>query len=414
MLRLHVFFWLFVGIILTGPSVWAQEQDNPLKVYLECPDCNNSLIIQEVDIVDYVRDPNLADIHIFVTRTTSGSGGRNYTLSFFGKKSFIGQDHSFDYSALPTQSTTNDQEVLVEKVKLGLVPFLIKTSFADQLALNVKQPAERKKKNDVQLEDKWRFWVFEVFANGSMNKESSKNSFNIRYGANADRITQMWRVRINSNFSSSEDNFINDSIIITSNQSSSYISASAVKSINNHWSAGVFTSTNSATYNNIERGIGFFPALEYSLLPYKDAIRKEITFAYRAGYLYRDYLDETVYGKLGENLWRQSLDINVRIRQPWGSIFAGIEGSNYFHDWEKNRLDLDARINLRIFNGLSVRFAGNFELINDQLSLPKGDLSLTDILLQQRQLATDHELYLSLGVSYTFGSIYNNVVNTRL
>ena len=81
MLRLHVFFWLFAGIILAGPSVLAQEQDNPLKVYLECPDCNNSLIIQEVDIVDYVRDPNLADIHIFVTRTTSGSGGRNYTLS---------------------------------------------------------------------------------------------------------------------------------------------------------------------------------------------------------------------------------------------------------------------------------------------------------------------------------------------
>ena len=48
-------------------------------------------------------------------------------------------------------------------------------------------------------------------------------------------------------------------------------------SINNHWSAGIFTSLNSATYNNIELGAGIFPALEYSLLPYKEAIRKEIT-----------------------------------------------------------------------------------------------------------------------------------------
>jgi hypothetical protein len=405
---LNIFLLFFLS-----PAV-GQNTDTPLKVFLECPDCNNGLIIQEVDVVDYVRDQNLADIHIFVTRVQSGSGGRNYTLSFIGKKAFSGQEHSFDYAALPTQSRIQDQEVLVEKIKLGLVPFLIKTSFADRLNLSLAKAPEKEENKNAQLEDRWSFWVFEVFANGRMNRESRRNSFNIRYGADADRITQMWRIRLNSNFSFQEDNFIGDSTVFTSFRRSSFASGSVVKSINNHWSAGFFTSANSATFDNIETGIGIFPALEYSFLPYEEAMRKEITIAYRTGYLFRDYIEETVYGKMGEHLWRQSLDINVRIRQPWGSVFAGIEGSNFFHDWEKNRLELDARVNLRIFNGLAVRFSGNFELINDQLSLPKGDFSLEDILLQQRQLDTDYDLFLSVGVSYTFGSIYNNVINTRL
>jgi hypothetical protein len=69
---------------------------------------------------------------------------------------------------------------------------------------------------------------------------------------------------------------------------------------------------------------------------------------------------------------------------------------------------------LRIVKGLSLRFSSGFELIHDQLYLAKGDASLEELLLQQRQLATTYEFSSSVGLSYTFGSIYNNVVNTRL
>jgi len=48
------------------------------------------------------------------------------------------------------------------------------------------------------------------------------------------------------------------------------------------------------------------------------------------------------------------------------------------------------------------------------VSLPKGDASLEEVLLGKRQLATTYGIYISAGISYSFGSIYNNVVNTRL
>src|SRR3990170_985980 len=47
------------------------------------------------------------------------------------------------------------------------------------------------------------------------------------------------------------------------------------------------------------------------------------------------------------------------------------------------------------------------------LSLPAGDRSAEEVLLLRRQLATTHRYSLGFGISYQFGSIYNNVVNPR-
>lgn len=54
------------------------------------------------------------------------------------------------------------------------------------------------------------------------------------------------------------------------------------------------------------------------------------------------------------------------------------------------------------------------EKIHDQIYLPKGDLTIDEILLRRKQLATTYDIRYRLGVRFTFGSIYNNVVNRRL
>jgi hypothetical protein len=69
---------------------------------------------------------------------------------------------------------------------------------------------------------------------------------------------------------------------------------------------------------------------------------------------------------------------------------------------------------MRVFKGFSVRFLENLEFIHDQISLPAGDASLEDLLLQQKQIATEFESGLSLGVTYTFGYEFNNIINKRL
>ena len=50
----------------------------------------------------------------------------------------------------------------------------------------------------------------------------------------------------------------------------------------------------------------------------------------------------------------------------------------------------------------------------NQINLPKGEASVEDLLLRQRQISTSFQNRISMGISYTFGSIFNNIVNNRL
>ncbi len=63
--------------------------------------------------------------------------------------------------------------------------------------------------------------------------------------------------------------------------------------------------------------------------------------------------------------------------------------------------------------GLSVFMHGSISRIRDRLFLPAGEVEEEDILLRTRRLPTDFEYAFTLGFSYTFGSIFNNIVNPR-
>jgi hypothetical protein len=51
--------------------------------------------------------------------------------------------------------------------------------------------------------------------------------------------------------------------------------------------------------------------------------------------------------------------------------------------------------------------------VRDQISLRAGGASDEEVLTRQRQLATNFDYSASVGLSYTFGSVYSDVVNTR-
>ena len=51
-------------------------------------------------------------------------------------------------------------------------------------------------------------------------------------------------------------------------------------------------------------------------------------------------------------------------------------------------------------------------VILDQIYLPRRDAIDEEILVRQRQLATDYEWQFRIGITYSFGSIFNNVVNS--
>jgi hypothetical protein len=119
-----------------------------------------------------------------------------------------------------------------------------------------------------------------------------------------------------------------------------------------------------------------------------------------------------------EKFLYHELEANLELRQPWGFLDFRLEGFHFLHDFERSRLDLysvelGGFMNVRLVRGLSLRMGGEISRIRDQVFLAAEETSEEEILLRSRRLPTSYDFEVSIGLNYTFGSIYNNIVNPR-
>jgi hypothetical protein len=187
-----------------------------------------------------------------------------------------------------------------------------------------------------------------------------------------------------------------------------------VKSLGPHLSAGFTANVSTNTFGNTSLGLSFAPAIEYNFMPYSESTRRQLTVRYSTGFRYADYREVTIFGETAETRPNHGIEIEYGTTQPWGRAYLSVDGSQYLHDRGKYNAGFGANTEIRLFKGFSFNVGGNYSLVRDQLSLPGRDLTEEEILLQQRQQATNYEYFLSAGISYRFGSIFNNVVNPRM
>ena len=93
---------------------------------------------------------------------------------------------------------------------------------------------------------------------------------------------------------------------------------------------------------------------------------------------------------------------------------ASISYSNFLQNTKYFSLNTEVNVRVNIQGNISIFGFSSYNIIRDQLNLRKGNVSSTDILTRQRQLATGYEFLTGFGISYRFGSKLNNFVNPRL
>ena len=383
------------------------KKDAP-KVFLDCYQCDHDYIRTEIPFVNYVRDRKEADIHLLITTQRTGAGGMEYTMAFIGLQDFIGIQDTLKYVSQSTDTRDDVRKGMVRVIKLGLIPFINKTPIADYITVLCEE-----KVHPTAVEDKWNFWVFYMGFSGSVSGESQRRSFSLRGNLSASRVTPESKLRIGVSGNFNESKYTYEEETFSSYSDSKSFSTMYVKSLSEHWSIGAWFTAYSSTYNNIDLSLSPSPAIEYNLFPYSQSTRRQLRFVYRIGYSFRCYMEETIYDKTKENLLSESLSITFEVREPWGDASTTIVGSHYFHDLSNNRLQLYGHLSLRLTKGLSLSMGGGFSAIHDQLALRKGERTLDEILLRRSELATDFDYNASIGFSYTFGSVYSNVVNPR-
>ncbi|MDG1332226.1 MAG: hypothetical protein P8P74_07840 [Crocinitomicaceae bacterium] len=401
---------LILLFILCSFSSVAQDGENQLKVFIDCKWCDEDFIKQEMTSLSYVRDRLLADVHVQLLSQNTGSGGDMYTFFFFGQNELKGINDTLTMSTDMNNTRDEIRRKQIRTMELGLVKYMIKKGYEDQISLTyLGGDAEATE----LAEDKWNNWVFRVNANGNFSGEKQYDNFGVSGGFNIDRVTEKWKIESGLWTNYRRGNYYFEDTTVVNIQKSTWIDVSAVRSISDHFSLGLFTSSFSSIFNNYQVNLTATPAIEYNFFPYSESTQRQIRVVYKVGVRHNEYHEETIYNRTEETLLFQDLGIAAEFQEKWGSINGSVTGSHYFHNVDINRVNFRLGLNLRLFKGFSWRISGNLALIHDQISLPLGDASEEDILLSQRQLQTGYRFWANTGFSYTFGSIYNSVVNPR-
>jgi hypothetical protein len=354
----------------------------------------------------------VADVHVLVTGQSTGAGGQEATLAFIGRGPFDRVNDTLRVAWPPNSADDAIRQGLLGKLKLGLTRYVAHSETADSLKIAVGAAAAQAAK--APTSDPWNFWVFRLRFSGNMNGEASTTYESFSGGVSANRVTEAWKTSISGSASYRESSYdLGEDEPYVSISRDSSLSGLVVKSLTGHWSLGARASLGSSTYTNKKLYATVAPAIEYNLFPYSESTRRSLTFQYSIGVSSYAYNEVTLYDKTSETLPNHSFLVDVEARQPWGQVSASVDFSQYLSQPEDYRVQSFGMIELRLKKGLSLNVGGGVSWIRDQIYLPKGDATTEEILVRQRQLATSYSYSVYFGVSYTFGSIFNNVVNPR-
>ena len=414
-------FLFFVAALLLSASAMAQDADRgvlagALNVFLDCGPCDDDFVRQEVDFVNYVRDRTLADVHVLVTSEQTGAGDR-YTLDYIGRREMASLR---DTMRVVTNNTDTDDErrtALTHAIELGLVRYASRTAIADQLEVTFAGEAGDALAATPRT-DPWKSWIFSVGAEGDIESEESTDFLRLGGAVEADRVTADWKIRfaLDGNYRRSQFDLPDTSIVNITRDGS--VSNFTAKSLDSHWSVGSSTHLNTSSFNNVDIEASIAPAVEYSVFPYSEFNRREFRIQYEIGVTALDYEELTVFEKTAERLLFHELEGIFELNQPWGEAEFNVEAFQYLHDFDSSRtalyrLEFRGELDVRLVRGLSASFGASISWVRDQISLSAREASEDEILLGSRRLPTDYEYGVFVGLSYTFGSIYNSVVNPR-
>ena len=414
-------FLLLISLFLSGPArgqqtAPASAKTGAIRMFLDCQwQCDQEFLKKEITFVDWMRDRADADVHVLVTSQGTGGGGSEYTLKFIGLGRFANVEQTLRYFSTNTSTSDEIRNGILEVLKRGLIRYVSESPLAAKLKITFEAPqAGATAKASDPKNDPWNLWVFRAGVGGNLSGEQSTDYHSVRGSASATRTTELNRMSLAASMNYSVNNYdLSDTETYKSISRNVDANGIFVKGLNQHWSLGLMGNASSSTFLNYEWRVRIAPGVEYNFFPYADSTRRMFTVQYTVGGNYNDYTEVTIYDKTEEKLLDHRLESGLSLRQPWGTVGMSVNFTQYLTDPDKYRLSAFGDASVRLFKGFEFNVFGEASRTRDQINLRRGEATTEEILVRQRQLASGYSYYMSFSVSYSFGSIFNNIVNPR-
>lgn len=412
-LRALAILWCLIPIgSLAAAQTAPVGQGSRLRVFLDCESCFPDYLREEIKWVDFVRQREDADVHLLSSSRETGGGGREVVLRFVGGGRFSGVDQELRAVSLTADTEDTRRQGVLRAVSVGLLAYAAREGLPADLSVRVRSevpggPGAAKR-------DFWNFWVFSLRGGGEFDAEESERQWNWELSASADRVTDNWIISFGANANTETQQFdLDEEEPLTATRREREFDGFIAKSLGEHWSAGFECSLDASTYDNTQFAVALAPTVEFNVFPYAEYASRQLRFQYSIGPVHARYNEVTVFGKLRETVGRHEASMTLEQRQPWGTLEAGVEWSQFLHDLSKYRLEVQGDVSLRLARGLSLNLDGSISRVRDQLNIPLRDATPEEVLLRLRELRSGYEVRFDISLTYSFGSIFNNIVNPR-
>ncbi|MHB1298395.1 MAG: hypothetical protein ACYC0B_07690 [Gemmatimonadaceae bacterium] len=410
---------LALGLCLCLPSVLRAQAESPrLRVFLDCPSggCDRNFFVAEIPFALWTQDRLDSDVHVLVTGIGTGAGGTEYTMAFIGRREFVARADTLRAFIAPNSTDDMRRRELARVLQIGLVPFAVRMGDAARFSVRYDAPPEVPGNGaTVKVSDPWDFWVYRARLNGSGSAESRSSNHQLSGSINASRVTERWKVSFNA-----YDEYRSSSFTLSDSTETTFIlrsldaSSRVVRSVSDHWSVGTRLAAGMSEFRNQDAWASLDLSAEYNLFPWRDATSRQLIALVAVGARHYDYDEITIYERASETRPVARAIVAGESRLEWGSLDGALRYTRFLHDSRTYNLSVNGRALIRISRGLSLEIRGDAAKVHDQLYLARGDASDDEVLTRQRSLATAFRYGGAVGLSFTFGSIYNTIVNPRL
>ena len=400
---------MFAPMIIIAQTTTSDQ----VKIYLDCSwRCDDDFFQREMSYVDFYRDAKSANLHIIVKSERGSAGGEIVAFRFIGIEEFEGVNNTLALDVPANTSDASERALYLEVLKKGVYAYIIRTKADNVVSLSYSENKTDKNETD---KNKWNNWVFRTSVSGYTNGEEgySYSRYNGRFTAN--QITAESKFTSSFLINSNVSRFEYDDFSLVTETKSRYANMTYVKSKGEHLSIGARTNYSQSTSQNYDGHYAFSPCVEYNMFPYSESSEHRLSLLYGISANHNDYTDTTVYLKTSENFASHLFELTYDNSQTWGSFSLSINGNQILdkEDLKKYNVGIFSNFDWNIAKGLSLNYFAYINFDRAQIHLPLNGATYEEIILRQKELESNYFYYMNIGLSYTFGSMKNNIVNPR-
>jgi len=391
----------------------APTRSDALNIFLDCMTCDRTFLKETFPYVNWVNDRKQADVHIIMSYRATGSGGSENIATFTGLLNYSGLNDTHTYFNPPNATRDFTRKGQANLIAMGLMRYVARTPLANNMSIVYQEPIGTKKISSVVEGDPWNSWVFRISSRGSYSKSDTYEDINYSGSFSADRITPEWKSETDASFNVKQENTTYNGVTKAYSNNSWRVSSQLVKSLGDHWSAGGSADIINSLEVNKKLSLQVDPTVEYNIYPYAESYNRQIRIKYSFPLEQVTYYDTTMFFEKEEFIARHRLAIAVGFNQKWGSANFSLTGSHILKDIKAHSVSMSGEVNWRVVKGLSINMSARGGVTKDQRWMPLKGMTLEETLLRIKRTNSKYSYSMSFGLTYTFGSMYNNVVNPR-